>query len=80
MFALKFQGVGTLNMNIRGGKSDISGSKITEIIAMIYFRHKNSKTDISGFCRGNPGFKWHCFWILMFIYRCQSIKVGGVFG
>ena len=60
-------------------KRDVFWSKLAEIITMIFLGIKHSQTDISGFCKGNPGLNFVFFLDFMFVYRCQSIKLADIF-
>ena len=65
-----------LGLNV--AKSDIFGSEITEIIAMVLYGIQRGQFDASGLCRGKASFYLHCFRILMFVGRYLSIKLGNV--
>ena len=50
-------------------KSDIFGSKLSDILAKIFWDRKHSQSYISGFCRDNAGLSLHCFRSFVFVYR-----------
>ena len=56
-------------------KSEIFGSKPTEVMGVIVLGIKNSQTDICGFCRGKSDLDLHCFRMFVFVYRCPKRKI-----